>query len=239
MAIQFKCSSCGRAIEVDDEFAGREAQCPYCDAVISVPQRSALDEPATPPPPPVQPIAGDEASFTAAPDEPPPPPSDWDAPVAPPGVPAPLRGMRPDEDAGPASLHVGPIEDQRTRSARRLGIASFILGLFALLTFLTVLCVVVALLLQMTRENPEMVSLGPEQAQEFQRRVEQMPGAVWITIGGLLGSLAAVIGLPMGIVSLVRCQRRNALAWTGVVLTGCCVLCVCTNVLLSITQLAT
>ena len=43
MPISFNCS-CGERLEVDDELAGRQARCPYCEAVVSVP-------PAAPPPP--------------------------------------------------------------------------------------------------------------------------------------------------------------------------------------------
>lgn len=36
MPIKFTCS-CGEKIEVDDELAGRQARCPYCEAVVDVP----------------------------------------------------------------------------------------------------------------------------------------------------------------------------------------------------------
>lgn len=42
MSIQFKCPGCGQPIEVDDLYAGQAAQCPYCDAVITVPMQSTL-----------------------------------------------------------------------------------------------------------------------------------------------------------------------------------------------------
>lgn len=37
MAIQFGCENCRQPIEVDDEAAGRQAQCPYCRAIVQVP----------------------------------------------------------------------------------------------------------------------------------------------------------------------------------------------------------
>lgn len=40
MPISFNCS-CGEKLEVDDEFAGRQARCPYCEAVVSVPAANA------------------------------------------------------------------------------------------------------------------------------------------------------------------------------------------------------
>jgi hypothetical protein len=36
MAINFNCS-CGETIEVDNELAGKQARCPYCEAVVNVP----------------------------------------------------------------------------------------------------------------------------------------------------------------------------------------------------------
>lgn len=69
MAIQFPCPSCAQPIEVDDEVAGREAACPYCQRVVTAPQQSTyaprpfvearpVGAPAgdawAPPPPPVR-----------------------------------------------------------------------------------------------------------------------------------------------------------------------------------------
>lgn len=34
MAVQFNCSSCGKPIEIDDEFAGQSVTCPYCRTVV-------------------------------------------------------------------------------------------------------------------------------------------------------------------------------------------------------------
>ncbi len=49
MAIQFRCPKCSRAIEVDDEHAGGEALCPFCDQTVPVPVQSTLTaEPARP-----------------------------------------------------------------------------------------------------------------------------------------------------------------------------------------------
>lgn len=47
MPIQFACPGCAQPIEVDDEFARQQAQCPYCHAVVAVPEHSTL--PQTPP----------------------------------------------------------------------------------------------------------------------------------------------------------------------------------------------
>lgn len=43
MPIQFRCAGCSQPIEVDSQFAGKTAQCPYCQRVITVPVESNLD----------------------------------------------------------------------------------------------------------------------------------------------------------------------------------------------------
>lgn len=40
MAIQFYCSSCSKAIEVDDEYANRAVTCPYCRTAVTTPSAS-------------------------------------------------------------------------------------------------------------------------------------------------------------------------------------------------------
>ncbi len=42
MAIQFPCPACRQLIEVDDELAGSQVTCPYCDKVVAAPAESAL-----------------------------------------------------------------------------------------------------------------------------------------------------------------------------------------------------
>lgn len=45
MAIQFACRSCGRSIEVDDEWAHRLVECPYCHDTVTAPGISELRPP--------------------------------------------------------------------------------------------------------------------------------------------------------------------------------------------------
>jgi len=60
MPINFHCPACGTPIEVDDEHAGWECDCPNCSATVAIPQSdeqpTATDKPAgTPPPQPPPP----------------------------------------------------------------------------------------------------------------------------------------------------------------------------------------
>jgi hypothetical protein len=44
LAIQFECSGCGKAIEVDDDLAGRLVACPYCQTTVRAPAQGTLVE---------------------------------------------------------------------------------------------------------------------------------------------------------------------------------------------------
>ena len=46
MPIQFQCGTCAKPIEVDDEVAGRSAQCPFCRSVVQVPDHTTLARPS-------------------------------------------------------------------------------------------------------------------------------------------------------------------------------------------------
>jgi hypothetical protein len=50
MAIQFRCPACNQRIEIDDEFAGRRVQCPYCQSAADAPLQTVAE---------AQPVAGD------------------------------------------------------------------------------------------------------------------------------------------------------------------------------------
>lgn len=43
MSIQFVCLSCRQPVEIDDQHAGQQVVCPYCEAVITAPHASNLE----------------------------------------------------------------------------------------------------------------------------------------------------------------------------------------------------
>lgn len=45
MAIEFNCSECSAVLSVDDEYAGKSAQCPSCQTVLTVPLAGATNPP--------------------------------------------------------------------------------------------------------------------------------------------------------------------------------------------------
>jgi len=80
MPIEFKCSQCGRLLRTPDDSAGKQAKCPQCEAIQSIPHATVS---AAPSPPPVDPTGAaaagsetDQGTFTQPP--PPPPPQTGD-----------------------------------------------------------------------------------------------------------------------------------------------------------------
>jgi hypothetical protein len=74
MPITFRCS-CGKTLQVKDEFAGRRVKCPACSGVAVVPAAMPAfevveDEPPAPPPPPKsRPVAAPVAARKATADD--------------------------------------------------------------------------------------------------------------------------------------------------------------------------
>ncbi len=46
MAIEFRCSRCGKLLRTDDGTVGRQAQCPECGAISTVPEATAASGPS-------------------------------------------------------------------------------------------------------------------------------------------------------------------------------------------------
>jgi hypothetical protein len=100
MLIELTCS-CGKRLQVSDEFAGRQGQCPACGARLQIPKRDAIVTRVAP--------TSDEAARPV---------------FAAPGLPGPEGPGAPDDAGTPAaasaaSLHAmergGPVEDHKTK----------------------------------------------------------------------------------------------------------------------------
>ena len=99
MPIQYSCHACGEAIEVDDDLAGLQARCPYCNDVTSVPSApTASDVPYAAP-------VADRPAEAAAPAE----------------IPS---GSTPDRPI--AGLHINMTAHPHQRSAKHLGMWALI-----------------------------------------------------------------------------------------------------------------
>jgi hypothetical protein len=58
MSIEFRCTGCGKLLRTGDNTAGRQAKCPQCGALVTIPAAPAGQ--LTSPPPPAFPPAADE-----------------------------------------------------------------------------------------------------------------------------------------------------------------------------------
>ena len=70
MPIEFRCRQCGKLLRTGDETAGRQAQCPACGALTTIPGPGPMiPEPAEAGPPPVPALAplGSEIPFSPGP----------------------------------------------------------------------------------------------------------------------------------------------------------------------------
>ncbi len=95
MAIEFRCSQCNQLLRVPDDSAGKNARCPKCQSLMTVPAAGptqtplsgaatsfspppAFSPPVPPPPKPPTTAAPPASSpFAAAPSAPPPPPNPY------------------------------------------------------------------------------------------------------------------------------------------------------------------
>ncbi|MBN2295771.1 MAG: zinc ribbon domain-containing protein, partial [Pirellulales bacterium] len=57
MPIEFRCTQCSKLLRTGDDTAGKQAKCPACQAIVTVPDASQATPPQSPspPPPPSQP----------------------------------------------------------------------------------------------------------------------------------------------------------------------------------------
>jgi hypothetical protein len=217
MAVQFPCPSCSQPIEVDDEYAGGSAACPYCRRVVNVPRESTADlRPATMARPTpttgvAEPAAG--ASDAEQPREirpavPPPPP--------------------------PGSLHIGPLPAKRDRTASTYGTYALICTLLVILLFGSTLVYAVGVFMNelgtsaTSRPTPEEMGRAQAAATE---KIYQSSWVAGVSMGALF---FAVVGLALGIASLRAGSRPNWKAVVSLTVCGMLAICNCGNLLSSL-----
>jgi len=220
MAIQFPCPSCSQPIEVDDEYAGQTAACPYCRRVVNVPTESPGEmRPAAMARPTLSPAegearAGPRAVPTGAevrPEVPPPPP--------------------------PGGLHVGPLPSRRDRVASTYGTYALICTVLVVLLFGIFVVYGVALMMSelgtSTTSQPTPEEMGRAQAAATQK----IFGTGWVTGISLGAEFFAVVGLVLGIVSLRAGSRANWKAIVSLVVCGLLAVCTCGNLVSSLSAM--
>lgn len=206
MAIQFHCPGCSQPIEVDDIHAGQTAACPYCRQVVNVPTESSLGQA---PPVSARPAAdADSAGLSET--------SGGRDTVTP-------RPPPPQPPLG--ELHIGPTMTGRERAGHGLGRYALIC------TVLTVVLFGGGLVYSIFQVAPEMwENPGSQPSEEQLAKLGRNP---WLAAAQIGGMFFALVGVVVGVTSLVQSRRSNWRAIVSVVICGLLLLCICGGVMLA------
>jgi hypothetical protein len=219
MAIQFPCPSCDQPIEVDDEYGGQAAACPYCRRVVNVPTESSRD---------IRPAAIARPTMQSAEAEPTAQPSE-----------APARQEFRPEPPPPGGLHVGPLPRDRDRVASTYGTYALICTILVVLLVGTIMAYGVVLIMAELGTNPTSQPTPEETVRAQAAAMEKMFQSPWVAGLSLGAEFFAVVGLVLGIVSLRAGSRPNWKAVVSLVICGLLALCTCGTLVSSLTGAAT
>ena len=220
MPIQFRCSSCNKPVEIDDEWAGQSVACPFCGGENLAPHETDLvwDQ---------QDLAGSELHR---------PPSGAPPDALPGSPPQPADTPRPDVFGQyppvPAGLVVA--RNPYGKWSVALGIIAWIL-LAGSLVGLTALMLSVINMdeLMPDKNNPDMSAQwrkGMEMGPEVQQRLaDKGLGWIWgiLTFVQILSAAAALVGGILAIAGLTRRRTKKGSSIAGLILSGPIVLCSC------------
>jgi hypothetical protein len=208
MAIQFPCPSCSQPIEVDDEYAGQSAACPYCRRVVNVPTESPGQmRPAAMARPTLSPAEGEAG---AGPREAPP-----------------IGEVRPGVPPPPSSgaLHVGPLPSNRDRAASIYGTYALICTVLVVLLYGTFVFYGVALMMSELGTSPTSQPTPEEMGRAQAAAMQKMFSTRWVAAVSVGAEFFAVVGIVLGIVSLRAGRRANWKAVASLVVCGMLAIC--------------
>ena len=211
MAIQFHCANCGQPIEVDQEHAGRTAACPYCQSMIRAPTESTLAGGGV-----VAARPGPDLGSTEALTPPPPLPG-YGALTGQPGLPA---GV--------------PAPEPRRAAARVWGNFGLVAGVLGVGLMILLYVIFIAgfgqKIVELQKEFPDQKAFTEAAQKEFQ-------ASPWIgTIAGLACGtfFFSIVGLVLGIVSLVQSRAGNWRGWVSVLLGSVFFGCFCVALIVNL-----
>lgn len=211
MAIRFACPSCRQPIEVDDDWAGQSAACPYCRHVVTAPAESSW--PATDIP---QAAPGGPPAWQS----PPPPNPAQPIPTAVPG--ATPAGMTPAWPPPPAPGYPARPEPARGASAGwalALALASVALGGFAFIAWATMLARLATGQLGGTATREQMQAFINKQM-----AAGAIPHDPLISAAFILGAGVAALALIASIRAMIR-REHMAMAVTACVIAVLFLMC--------------
>lgn len=212
MSIQFACPGCGQPIEVDAEFAGKAATCPYCRRVATVPSESTYD--------PGQSAAARPAGGLSLPPAPPRPasysPGEWAAP------PPPASANR---DAA------------RAAAARMYGNFALICTVLTILLMGSAMALLLIelrpLMAAQAGSQPASMQDAMKVQQGLMREAQSKPMVMVGSAMSLGAMFTTAVGVILAIVSLIQSRRGNWRAIVSLLICGGFVLCICGSILMS------
>lgn len=205
MSIEFRCSQCQRLLRTGDDTAGKQAQCPECGAITTIPSVAAAGFESVP----AEPLSHEGATPEAA-DSPAPQP----LPNEPAGRPYPQGGGY-DPRFNPYGVDPQTVEAERAHAASRVtgpAIALMVLGVFGIVIYAASLIKLGVLGLDAVmpaelRKMPEVAAMPQESlVAGFVLGVSfSLVVNILLLLGGLsmknLGSYAmAMVGVIIGLV---------------------------------------
>lgn len=202
MPIQYSCPSCRQPIEMDDEFSGREATCPYCRTIGTVPPASTLMAPVG-----------------AA------------RPVGTPAIPPPLHGAQPHLRDRVAEAPEQAIRRANRWGTAGLfcGLVAILLwslGLYCTKQWLDAL-EKHGLTFPLGSEIEEVRQFQKD-AMEIISADSKLAVFVIVGMGAFVGSLGvALLGFVFGVASLRASREQNLRGILSVVLSGLFLCCIC------------
>jgi hypothetical protein len=219
MAIQFKCPACSEPIEIDEQYAGQQVVCPYCQGVVTAPPTSQPEVAALPP-------------MSAASDRPPAPPSPTGAPYAP---------------APPEPTWTGAAAPLRSNPAGNWSLAAGVLAWILFAVYVGYAASVMLKLLppevfeQASSSQPTTEEMQ-EHLQKAMKRMASDPGlaterAVVSTLS--LASLGVgLLAIVLAVVGLTRKSAKKGTSIAGLVVSAPLLMCVALALLTGIAQTA-
>ncbi|MFH1746037.1 MAG: hypothetical protein ABIG44_03220 [Planctomycetota bacterium] len=213
MSIQFMCPSCQQPIEVDEEFSGKQAGCPYCSSVVNVPTASTYQP----------------APITAA------RPADEETPSG-----TPMDNLHVGDPYTPRERKARMLGNLALVCAVLViflfgvvMVVAVVAGFDELERVMTTQPASASATSEgdQPASRPVPLTLQEEtklQTQAFQTAIKDLQGKPWYMIMGCGAELFVVLGLALSITSLVQSRRRNWRAIVGLVICGVFVLCICT-----------
>jgi len=130
----------------------------------------------------------------------------------------------------PIESRPGRAEPARRHAAETFGKYALCCTLLALALFGTFMAVAIGTAVQVAASQPSGIEDRSSIEQEMQSRLLDKPWLIAMEVGGIF---FALVGLSLGIVSLIQAPRANSRGTLSVIACSLMLLCVCTSAIVS------